>query len=33
MLYFNRIDLSEGTDIDRTIASKKCVIFVIIGIC
>ena len=24
MLYFNRIDVSEGTDVNKTSASKKC---------
>ena len=24
MLYFDRIDVSEGTDIDKTSASKEC---------
>ena len=24
MLYFNRIDASEGTDVNETIASKEC---------
>ena len=31
MLYFDRIDTSEGTDIDKT-SAKKSVIFVTIGI-
>ena len=26
MLYIHRIDVSEGTDISKTIASKECVI-------
>ena len=24
MLYYNRIDVSEGTDVNKTTASKKC---------
>ena len=24
MLYFDRIDISEGTDVDKTSASKEC---------
>ena len=32
MLYFDRIDVSEGTDVNKTSASKACVIFVTIGI-
>ena len=24
MLYFNRIDVSEGTDVNKTSASKEC---------
>ena len=27
MLYFNRIDVSEGVDADKTSASKECDIF------
>ena len=26
MLYFDRIDVSEGTDVNKTSASKECVI-------
>ena len=32
MLYYDRIDISEGTDVNKTSASKKSVIFVTIGI-
>ena len=32
MLYFDRIDVSEGTDVYKTSASKACVIFVTIDI-
>ena len=32
MLYFNRINISEDVDINKTSASKKSVLFVIIGI-
>ena len=32
MLYFDRIDISEGIDVNKTSASKKSVIFAIIGI-
>ena len=32
MLYFDRIDVSEGIDVNKTSASKECVIIVTIGI-
>ena len=32
MLYFGRIDVSEGFDVNKTSAPKKCVIFVTICI-
>ena len=32
MLYFDRIDVSERVDVNKTSASKECVIFVTIGI-
>ena len=31
MLYYDRIDVSEGIDVRRTTASKKSVIFITIG--
>ena len=31
MLYFDRISISEGTDVNKTGASKKSLIFVTIG--
>ena len=32
MLYYDRIDVSEGNDVNKTSGSKKSVIFVTIGI-
>ena len=32
MLYYDRIDISEGTHVNKTSASNKSVIFVTIGI-
>ena len=32
MLYFDRIDVSEGIDVNKTSALKACVIFATIGI-
>ena len=32
MLEYDRMDISEGIDINKTNSSKKCVIFLIIGI-
>ena len=32
MLEYDRIDISEGIDVDKTKKSKECMLFVIIGI-
>ena len=32
MLYYGRVEVSEGTDVNKTSASKVCEMFVTIGI-